>query len=128
MPVRRAEWRVRSKPVSKTRRPRGRLCGVMHHPDALPQGDARRWPARHRCLVLLLRKSGSAKSQNTNQARQGSRTAEQQAKLFQDFTRPICARPMPVRGAANGHARTLDEVKFKSGPPEKVFNEFWKPS
>jgi hypothetical protein len=23
----------------------------MHHPDALPQGDARRWPARHRCLV-----------------------------------------------------------------------------
>jgi hypothetical protein len=19
----------------------------MHHPDALPQGDARRWPARH---------------------------------------------------------------------------------
>ena len=25
--------------------------GIMHHPDALPQGDARRWPARHSGLV-----------------------------------------------------------------------------
>jgi len=23
----------------------------MHHPDALPQGDARPWPARHGCPV-----------------------------------------------------------------------------
>jgi len=23
----------------------------MHHPDALSQGDARRWPARHGCPV-----------------------------------------------------------------------------
>jgi hypothetical protein len=24
----------------------GALPGIMHHPDALPQRDARRWPAR----------------------------------------------------------------------------------
>ena len=23
----------------------------QHHPDALPQGDPRRWPARHGCPV-----------------------------------------------------------------------------
>jgi hypothetical protein len=23
----------------------------MHHPDALPQGDARRWPARYGCPI-----------------------------------------------------------------------------
>jgi hypothetical protein len=28
-----------------------RLPGVMHHPDPLPQGDARRCPARHGCPV-----------------------------------------------------------------------------
>jgi hypothetical protein len=33
------------------RRNRPRLPGVMHHPDALPQGDARPWPARHSCPV-----------------------------------------------------------------------------
>ena len=32
---------------------RPRLLGIMHHPDALPQGDARRWPARHGCPVKL---------------------------------------------------------------------------
>jgi hypothetical protein len=29
----------------------GGLPGIMHHPDALPQRDARRWPARHGCPV-----------------------------------------------------------------------------
>jgi hypothetical protein len=27
------------------------LPGVMHHPDALPQGNARHWPARNRSSV-----------------------------------------------------------------------------
>jgi len=27
----------------------GALPGIMHHPDALSQGNARRWPTRHGC-------------------------------------------------------------------------------
>jgi hypothetical protein len=30
------------------------LPGIMHHPDALPQGDARRWPAKLPCIKLFL--------------------------------------------------------------------------
>jgi hypothetical protein len=29
----------------------GALPGIMHHPDALSQGNARRWPARNGCPV-----------------------------------------------------------------------------
>jgi hypothetical protein len=39
---RRRRWRRHHRPA---------LPGVMHYPDALPQGDARRWPACHGCLV-----------------------------------------------------------------------------
>jgi len=35
MPVRRAEWRVRSKPISRLVYRAGGFAGVVHHPDVL---------------------------------------------------------------------------------------------
>src|SRR6516162_2882774 len=54
MPVRRAEWRVRSKPISRLVYRAGGFAGVVHHPDVL-RSVIRALGQCHGCPVGRLR-------------------------------------------------------------------------